>query len=117
MDIIKFNEFINEAILLPILDAVIDNGVLYNGRDGNPLIKGSITRKNGEDFFTPSSAGFLFESFLAGLIPDARINDDNTEADLKSGKIRHITFSPSCFFRIFHHPFKSGFSHLIFTLI
>lgn len=35
-----------------------------------------------KDFFTPSSSGFLFESFLAGLIPDARVNDNNTAADL-----------------------------------
>jgi hypothetical protein len=35
-----------------------------------------------KDFFTPSSSGFLFESFLAGLIPNARINDNNTSADL-----------------------------------
>lgn len=35
-----------------------------------------------KDFFNPSSSGFLFESFLAGLIPNARINDDNTAADL-----------------------------------
>ena len=38
-----------------------------------------------KDFFHPSSSGFLFESFLAGLIPDSRIKDDNTSADLISG--------------------------------
>lgn len=37
-----------------------------------------------KDFFHPSSSGFLFESFLAGLIPEARVKDDNTSADLIS---------------------------------
>lgn len=35
-----------------------------------------------KDFFTPSSSGFLFESFLAGLIPNARVKEDNTAADI-----------------------------------
>lgn len=40
MDIIKFTEYLKEAYMLPILDTVIDNkGILYNGKDGNPLIK------------------------------------------------------------------------------
>ena len=35
-----------------------------------------------KDFFTPSSSGFLFESFIAGLIPNARVKEDNTAADI-----------------------------------
>ena len=42
-----------------------------------------------KDFFTPSSSGFLFESFLAGLIPNARVNDDNTAADIRAGDDRY----------------------------
>ena len=35
-----------------------------------------------KDFFTPSSAGFLFESFIAGLIPNSKVCDDNKAADV-----------------------------------
>jgi len=37
-----------------------------------------------KDFFTPSSAGFLFESFIGGLLPNAKIISDNREADIIS---------------------------------
>lgn len=35
-----------------------------------------------KDFFTPSSAGFLFESFLGGMIKNSKINEDNSKADI-----------------------------------
>lgn len=35
-----------------------------------------------KNFFTPSSSGFLFESFLAGLIPNAKVNEDNSKTDV-----------------------------------
>jgi hypothetical protein len=35
-----------------------------------------------KDFFTPGSSGFLFESFIGGLIPNAKVIEDNTEADI-----------------------------------
>lgn len=35
-----------------------------------------------KDFFTPGSSGFLFESFLAGLIPNSKVIDDNGVADV-----------------------------------
>lgn len=35
-----------------------------------------------KDFFNPSQAGFLFESFLSGLIPNSVAIDDNKEADI-----------------------------------
>lgn len=35
-----------------------------------------------KDFFNPSSGGFLFESFIAGLIPDSRIKEDNSPVDI-----------------------------------
>ncbi len=34
------------------------------------------------NFFTPSSAGNLFESYVAGLIPNAKLPDDNGSADV-----------------------------------
>lgn len=37
-----------------------------------------------KDFFTPSSAGFLFESFLGGLIPNAKVKEDNSKVDISS---------------------------------
>jgi len=37
-----------------------------------------------KDFFTPSSAGFLFESFIAGLIPRSIIVGDNGIADVNA---------------------------------
>jgi hypothetical protein len=37
-----------------------------------------------KNFFTPSSSGFLFESFLAGLIPNAKVNEDNSKTDVIS---------------------------------
>lgn len=37
-----------------------------------------------KDFFHPSSSGFLFESFIAGLIPDSRIKEDNSPVDIIS---------------------------------
>jgi hypothetical protein len=49
-----------------------------------------------KDFFHPSSAGFIFESFLAGLIPNAKIVDDNGKADLISnGKKYQVKFLSS----------------------
>jgi hypothetical protein len=42
MKITKFDNFINEATKPTILDCVIDNGVLYDGKQGRPLIKGSV---------------------------------------------------------------------------
>jgi hypothetical protein len=37
-----------------------------------------------KDFFTPSSAGFLFESFISGLIPRSIIVGDNGVADVRA---------------------------------
>jgi hypothetical protein len=42
-----------------------------------------------KDFFTPSSSGFLFESFIAGLIPYARVKEDNSPVDIRSGEDRY----------------------------
>jgi hypothetical protein len=43
LKITKFDNFINEAISQQFLDCVIDNnGVLYDGKQGRPLIKGSV---------------------------------------------------------------------------
>ena len=46
MDIIKFNDFINEDVKIPVLDVLIDNnGNLYNGeQQGFPLRKGNIVQ-------------------------------------------------------------------------
>ena len=47
MDIKRFNEYLNEAVSLPILDVVIDgDGNVYNGIDF-PLVKGRVERKRG----------------------------------------------------------------------
>jgi hypothetical protein len=35
-----------------------------------------------KDFFTPSASGFLFESFLGGMIKDSKIVEDNSKADI-----------------------------------
>ena len=35
-----------------------------------------------KDFFTPGSSGFLFESFLAGFIPNSKVVEDNGIADV-----------------------------------
>lgn len=37
-----------------------------------------------KDFFNPSQGGFLFESFVAGLIPDSRVKEDNSPVDIKT---------------------------------
>lgn len=37
-----------------------------------------------KDFFNPSQAGFLFESFLSGLIPNSVAIDDNSSVDIKA---------------------------------
>jgi hypothetical protein len=37
-----------------------------------------------KSFFTPSAAGFLFESFIGGLLPNAKIVSDNGVADIVS---------------------------------
>lgn len=42
-----------------------------------------------KDFFTPGSAGFLFESFLAGLIPNAVVVDDNSKCDVRADGVRY----------------------------
>ena len=45
MDIIKFNDFINEDVKIPVLDVLIDDyGNLYNGEEGYPLRKGNIVQ-------------------------------------------------------------------------
>jgi hypothetical protein len=38
----KFDNFINEATKPTILDCVIDNNGAYDGKQGRPLIKGSV---------------------------------------------------------------------------
>lgn len=38
-----------------------------------------------KDFFTPSASGFLFESFIAGLIPGSKVKEDNSLCDITSG--------------------------------
>lgn len=42
-----------------------------------------------KDFFNPSQSGFLFESFVAGLIPDSRIKEDNSPVDIKTSTDRY----------------------------
>jgi hypothetical protein len=42
-----------------------------------------------KDFFNPSQSGFLFESFIAGLIPDSRIKEDNSPVDIKTSHDRY----------------------------
>ena len=37
-----------------------------------------------KNFFTPSASGFLFESFLGGLIKNSKVVEDNSKADIKS---------------------------------
>jgi hypothetical protein len=42
-----------------------------------------------KDFFNPSQGGFLFESFVAGLIPNSRIKEDNSPVDIKTTHDRY----------------------------
>lgn len=42
-----------------------------------------------KDFFNPSQSGFLFESFIAGLIPDSRIKEDNSPVDIRTSHDRY----------------------------
>jgi hypothetical protein len=42
-----------------------------------------------KDFFNPSQAGFLFESFIAGLIPNSRVKEDNSKVDIKADSDRY----------------------------
>lgn len=35
-----------------------------------------------KDYFTPSSSGFLFESFIGGLIKNSKVIEDNSKADI-----------------------------------
>lgn len=42
-----------------------------------------------KDFFNPSQSGFLFESFIAGLIPNSRIKEDNSPVDIKTSHDRY----------------------------
>lgn len=37
-----------------------------------------------KDFFTPASSGFLFESFLGGMIKNSKIVEDNSKADIRA---------------------------------
>lgn len=45
-----------------------------------------------KDFFDPSSSGFLFESFISGLIPGSSVESDNGKADITTndGKLYQI---------------------------
>jgi len=59
-----------------------------------------------KDFFTPGSSGFLFESFIAGLIPNAKVKEDNSSADVVAdGKKYQIKFYSSITSRI---PYKKN---------
>ncbi len=42
-----------------------------------------------KDFFTPGSSGSLFESFVAGLIPNAKVKDDNSLVDVEADGINY----------------------------
>ena len=42
-----------------------------------------------KDFFNPSQGGFLFESFIAGLIPDSRVKEDNSPVDIRTSTERY----------------------------
>ncbi len=42
-----------------------------------------------KDFFNPSQGGFLFESFVAGLIPDSRVKEDNAPVDIRTSTERY----------------------------
>jgi hypothetical protein len=42
-----------------------------------------------KDFFTPGSSGFLFESFLAGFIPNSKVVEDNGFADVTADGISY----------------------------
>jgi hypothetical protein len=42
-----------------------------------------------KDFFTPGSSGFLFESFLAGFIPNSKVVEDNGFADVIADDISY----------------------------
>ncbi len=42
-----------------------------------------------KDFFTPGSSGSLFESFIAGLIPNAQVKDDNSLIDVTADGINY----------------------------
>lgn len=37
-----------------------------------------------KDFFNPSQSGFIFESFIGGLIPNSRVKEDNSPVDIKT---------------------------------
>lgn len=37
-----------------------------------------------KDFFNPSQSGFIFESFIGGLIPNSRVKEDNSPIDIKT---------------------------------
>lgn len=46
-----------------------------------------------KDFFNPSTSGFLFESFMSGLIPNAKVIDDNSSTDaIADGKRYQFKF-------------------------
>ncbi len=42
-----------------------------------------------KDFFTPGSSGFLFESFLAGFIPNSKVVEDNGVADVTANGVSY----------------------------
>lgn len=42
-----------------------------------------------KDFFNPSQSGFLLESFISGLIPNARTKEDNSPVDIKTSTDRY----------------------------
>ena len=42
-----------------------------------------------KDFFNPSQSGFLLESFISGLIPNARTKEDNSPVDIKTPTDRY----------------------------
>ena len=74
MDIIKFNNFIKEAIQIPVVDMVIDlEGNVYNGVN-NPIIKGNVNFETVNDLKTPTYIlGDDKKRYIAGIDKNGKL--------------------------------------------
>lgn len=83
MNLLKFTQFLNEAVQIPVLDAVIDNnGNLLNGENNMPMVKGNIVQKkvDGKNIII-NILGSNGQSYPAGIDKNGNLVAVNISGD------------------------------------
>jgi hypothetical protein len=117
MNLLKFTQFLNETVQIPVLDVVIDNyGNLLNGENNMPMVKGNIVqRKIDGKNITVDILGNNGQSYPAGIDKNGNLvaisvsTDGNYYAlnseDLPLRIPQSIKGFPSKFWKVYKTPF------------